>query len=257
MAKKEIYPDYIYITIPAEYVCVYHRLLELLTEYGIDMLKDCKASCKDRNQNIIDCYNMFNSAVAARKLGLDAGNNYYIKLAKTLINYVDATLKTLYNKPCTDKSFTIMLDKHDGVEAIVHCNPPSFEIDYVPEPEPIPIIPSWYVGQINKTKSQFSALSVEELLAVSQLVLGSTKTISFEINHSCWFIMVPVITHVISAQYTDSGITTVFTQNEIENGFITDVYHEDVEIANNLYHVYVNRSVGLIDSGVVGQFTIN
>ena len=67
--RKQIELEYIYITIPAEYICVYHRILALLADYGEEMLKDCKANCTKRNSSVIECFNMFNSAVAARKLG--------------------------------------------------------------------------------------------------------------------------------------------------------------------------------------------
>jgi hypothetical protein len=57
--------QFVYITIPKEYLCVYHKILVMLADYGIEMLKDCKASCTDRNSNVIECFNMFNAAVAA------------------------------------------------------------------------------------------------------------------------------------------------------------------------------------------------
>ena len=47
--RKEVIPEYIYLTIPAEYVCVYHRIMAMLADYGEEMLKDCKAACTDRN----------------------------------------------------------------------------------------------------------------------------------------------------------------------------------------------------------------
>ena len=55
----EIKPEYLYITIPADYVCVYHRIMVMLADYGEEMLKDCKASCTDRNSNVIECFNIF------------------------------------------------------------------------------------------------------------------------------------------------------------------------------------------------------
>jgi hypothetical protein len=67
----EVEPKFVYAIIPAEYVCVYHRILAMLADYGEEMLKDCKATCKDRNSGVIECFNMFNAAVAARQLGLD------------------------------------------------------------------------------------------------------------------------------------------------------------------------------------------
>ena len=41
-ARREVTPEYIYTTIPAEYVCVYHKILAMLADYGEEMLKDCK-----------------------------------------------------------------------------------------------------------------------------------------------------------------------------------------------------------------------
>ena len=78
---KQIEPEYVYVTIPAEYICVYHRILAMMADYGEEMLKDCKANCTDRNSGVIECFNMFNSAVAARKLGKD-------KLAALIIKYI-------------------------------------------------------------------------------------------------------------------------------------------------------------------------
>ena len=79
--RREVTPEYIYTTIPAEYVCVYHKILAMLADYGEEMLKDCKASCTDRNSGIIECKNMFDAAVAARILGQD-------KKANLIINYI-------------------------------------------------------------------------------------------------------------------------------------------------------------------------
>ena len=67
----EVEPEYIYVTVPAEYICVYHRILAMLADYGEEMLKDCKASCTDKNSGVIECFNMFNAACAARLIGQD------------------------------------------------------------------------------------------------------------------------------------------------------------------------------------------
>lgn len=80
--------DYIYSLIPSKYVITYHNILMLLADYGEDMLKDCKANCKDRNSNVIECYNMFNSAIASYNLG-------NTKLADTIVKYINGKLKQL------------------------------------------------------------------------------------------------------------------------------------------------------------------
>ena len=111
----QIEPEYIYVTVPAEYICVYHRILAMLADYGEDMLKDCKASCTDRNSNVIECFNMFNAAVAARKLGKD-------KLAETLIKYIKAKINQMYRGVDNSTSFVFPVDENGQLKAFVSCN---------------------------------------------------------------------------------------------------------------------------------------
>ena len=111
----QIEPEYVYVTIPAEYICVYHRILAMLADYGEDMLNDCKASCTDRNSNVIDCFNMFNAAVAARKLGKD-------KLAETLIKYIKAKINQMYRGVDNSTSFVFPIDENGQLKAFVSCN---------------------------------------------------------------------------------------------------------------------------------------
>lgn len=87
--QRVLNAEYIYVTIPQDYLKVYLHIMAILADYGEEMLKDCKASCTDRNSGIIECFNMFNAAVAARNLGKD-------KLAKTLIKYVESMLDLNY-----------------------------------------------------------------------------------------------------------------------------------------------------------------
>ena len=111
----QIEPEYIYVTVPAEYICVYHRILAMLADYGEDMLKDCKASCTDRNSNVIECFNMFNAAVAARKLGKD-------KLAETLIKYIKAKINQMYRGVDNSTSFVFPVDENGQLKTFVSCN---------------------------------------------------------------------------------------------------------------------------------------
>ena len=111
----QVEPEYVYVTIPAEYICVYHKILAMLADYGEDMLKDCKASCTDRNSNVIDCFNMFNAAVAARKLGKD-------KLAETLIKYIKAKINQMYRGVDNSTSFVFPVDENGQLKAFVSCN---------------------------------------------------------------------------------------------------------------------------------------
>jgi len=118
-----IEPEYVYVTIPAEYICVYHRILAMLADYGEDMLKDCKAACTDRNSTVIDCFNMFNAAVAARKLGKDS-------LANVLITYIKAKINQIYKGDDNSTSFVFPVDENGQIKAFVSCGErPIFEIN--------------------------------------------------------------------------------------------------------------------------------
>ena len=120
---KQIEPEYVYVTIPAEYICVYHRILAMMADYGEDMLKNCKASCTDKNNNVIECFNMFNAAVAARKLGKD-------KLAETLIKYIKAKINQIYKGLDNSTSFVFPIDENGEIKAFVSCGErPKFEIN--------------------------------------------------------------------------------------------------------------------------------
>lgn len=119
----KVEPEYIYVTVPAEYICVYHRILAMMADYGEEMLKDCKASCTDKNNNVIECFNMFNSAVAARKLGKD-------KLAETIIKYVKAKINQIYKGIDNSTSFVFPIDENGEIKAFVSCGElPKFEIN--------------------------------------------------------------------------------------------------------------------------------
>lgn len=120
---KPIEPEYIYITIPAEYICVYHRILAMMADYGEEMLKDCKASCTDKNSGVIECFNMFNSAVAARKLGKD-------KLASVIITYIKTKINQIYKGKDNSTSFVFPVDETGQLKAFVSCGErPRFEIN--------------------------------------------------------------------------------------------------------------------------------
>ena len=120
---ERIEPEYIYVTIPAEYICVYHRILVMLADFGEEMLKDCKASCKDKNSGVIECFNMFNAAVAARKLGKT-------KLAETLIKYIKAKINQIYKGEDNSTDFVFPVDETGQIKAFVSCGErPRFEIN--------------------------------------------------------------------------------------------------------------------------------
>lgn len=106
---ENIEPDYIYVTIPAEYICVYYHILELLADYGLETIKDCKAGCSDKNTCVIECFNMFNSAIACKKLGKE-------KEAALVIKYVKAKLEQLSK---SKSSFMFPIDREHKHKVLV------------------------------------------------------------------------------------------------------------------------------------------
>lgn len=219
--------DYVYLTIPVKYLPVYKALLVLLVDYGEDMLKDCKASCKEGNVCIVECFNLFNAALSAYELDK-------IKLADLLIHYIKVKLN---------------LKIEDSDE-------PEPDPQPEPEPEPQPTTDTWYIGQINKTRPDFAELTVDELLAVSTAYSSTNKTVSITLNSSCWFVMIPTTCDVSRAYYIDGGILTEYNAEEIKNNFGGLVTHSDVVINNKTYKVYVNRSMGFVDSNLEAWFVI-
>ena len=110
----EINPNYVYVTIPKEYICIYHRILAMLADYGEEMLKDCKANCTDKNSGVIECFNMFNAAVAAHTLNKN-------KLAALLINYIKAKINQIYKNFDNSTDFVFPVDEHGQIKAFVSC----------------------------------------------------------------------------------------------------------------------------------------
>ena len=120
---EQIELEYVYVTIPAEYICVYHRILVMMADYGEEMLNDCKASCTDKNSGVIECFNMFNSAVAAKKLGKES-------LANTIIKYIKAKINQIYKGVDNSTSFIFPVDEKGELKAFVSCGErPKFEIN--------------------------------------------------------------------------------------------------------------------------------
>lgn len=81
--------SYAYITIPRDWLNLYHKILYLLADFGEAKLKDCTAECLKNNKVVLDCYGMFNAAIAAKEIH----NN---PLANALYKYVEATINAMY-----------------------------------------------------------------------------------------------------------------------------------------------------------------
>lgn len=103
--------EHIYTTIPVDFIAVYHALLEAMSDYGEQSLKDCKAKCTDKNETVLDCYNMFNAAVAARR-------NENIKLADLLLYYITSKLTQLGYK-VVNTSFPFYVGNNNETKVLV------------------------------------------------------------------------------------------------------------------------------------------
>lgn len=113
----EIKPEYVYLTIPADWVCVYHKLLVYMADFGKRLIDDCNASCKGNGKNIISCWNLFQSALACRTLGND-------KQANLFIDYINKQLDYLYggtDKEVFNHSIPLAITEDGHLKAIVTC----------------------------------------------------------------------------------------------------------------------------------------
>lgn len=93
---------YTYLDVPSKYNCVYKKLLIKLSNLGVDMIKDCTSTCKGINRQVINCWNMFQSACAAYTLG-------YWKQADLLINYINSSLQFGCDEYTTDEKPVFMI----------------------------------------------------------------------------------------------------------------------------------------------------
>lgn len=61
----EIESDVCYLTIPADWIPTYRKLLMFVADYGKHILDDCNIACKGTGSIVFNCWNLFQSACAA------------------------------------------------------------------------------------------------------------------------------------------------------------------------------------------------
>lgn len=108
--------EYVYLTIPADYVCVYHKLVTLMSEFGKEIIDDCTYACKNKGKNIVSCWNLFQAAVASYNIGEIKQADFYIK-------YIEGQLKLIIKNDNISFPTTIPVKiTPDGkLKAIVSC----------------------------------------------------------------------------------------------------------------------------------------
>ena len=84
----EINPKQVYLTIPSNYLDVYYKLLILVADLGKDILDDCNSIYKNNNKQIISCWNLFQSALAAEALNDHRRSDLFISYLRTKLNNI-------------------------------------------------------------------------------------------------------------------------------------------------------------------------
>lgn len=108
--------EYAYLTIPARYVCVYHKLVSLIAEAGEQIINDCTYACKDKGKTINNCWSLFQSAIANYNIG-------EIKKAEFFIDYVNKQLELLYNgkEHYYPSTIPVSITPDGKLKAIISC----------------------------------------------------------------------------------------------------------------------------------------
>lgn len=170
-----VHAHYVYIRIPEDYVTLYHRIMSLMADYGEAKLKDCTAECLRNNQLVINAYNMFNAAIAARENGEGT-------LANTLFKYVRATIDNLYRGSETIPDFIYRPDDEGNVTIdiennILICNGVQYKITpWTPEPTVISVSYS----EITITRFTYNNIPASGGDVLPNLQYRQTETISYD-----------------------------------------------------------------------------
>lgn len=109
---------YSYLKIPLDYVCVYNKLAYCLYDYGIDIIKNCSASCKTNNKTIIELWNLFQLAVVCfEKNEIDKADYF--------IDYIKSNLDKIYNSikiPNYKGANNYYIDEEGNKHTCIVCN---------------------------------------------------------------------------------------------------------------------------------------
>ena len=224
----ELYENGVEIKIPLQYLGIYKVILILFTELGLDMLDDCKTLCKNRNKSIIDCYIMFQTAMA----------QYYngnIKAANHIIDYIKAQLNLIARQNASKLTFTLPIDNNGNVNLFIvvdNYNNNSTTNVYIDKT----ILE--YLGQIFATKEELNEVSIENKIELAYNNLSIEND-----NYSIYFIdakLKPNSTEVLinGIEYTNEPLKNGTDYNEIYD-FETNTYiigiklNEEYNISNN------------------------
>ena len=82
--------EFIFFKVPIEWAALYQKLCILMTEHGIDIIKDCNANCSSSGKKLLQCWFNFNAACAAYE-------NHQETEARVLLEIIIDCLNNTYN----------------------------------------------------------------------------------------------------------------------------------------------------------------
>lgn len=81
----------IYMVITSTWRVTMNNILIHINNLGDDIINDCTTLCKDNKRIIINCWNVFQAAVAAKYLGYDKKAEFFIKYVNKQLNLINKT----------------------------------------------------------------------------------------------------------------------------------------------------------------------
>lgn len=97
-STEEIYPEVLYLTIPSEWICTYHQLINYIADAGKGIIDDCSFACKGDGKKLFNCWGLFQSACAAyQQLDYTKAEFYYNYVKQQIEDYYKNLGKPIYN----------------------------------------------------------------------------------------------------------------------------------------------------------------
>lgn len=79
--------EWIFVKVPSIYQCVFTKLLDKMSTWGQELLDDCTASCRGNNKNILNSWNLLQSAALAYEYGDTTKGNKIANYIKGLLGF--------------------------------------------------------------------------------------------------------------------------------------------------------------------------
>lgn len=78
--------EWVFLKVPVDYQYIFEQLLTRMSTWGQELLDDCTASCKGANRDILNCWNLFQSAILAYEYGDVTKANYIVGYISEVLN---------------------------------------------------------------------------------------------------------------------------------------------------------------------------